>query len=50
LGLSIDFAAMADAYYEDHDSLVLEVADDAVVANAVLPEVSQLGAFEGFAE
>ena len=49
-GLAIDFTSVADAHYEDDNSLILEVADDAVVADAVFPEAPQLGAFEGFTE
>lgn len=45
---AIDFAAVADA--EDDDLLVLNVADDAVVADAIAPEAAEFRSLEGVAE
>ncbi len=41
---------MPDPYHEDCDPLILDVADQAAVAHAVLPEAAQLRALQRFAE
>lgn len=48
--LTVDFAAVCDADDEDADPAVLDVGNEAVVADEVLPEVAELGAFESFAD
>ncbi len=45
----VHLLAVADAHNEDAQSAVLDAGDNAIVANPVLPEDSQLRAFEGFA-
>ena len=50
ISLAVDLAAMADAEGEDDDFLVLDVADDAVVADAIAPVAAELHASEGFAD
>jgi nucleoid-associated protein YgaU len=47
---AVDFAAMADLEDQDDDPLVLNVADNAVVANAVAPEAAELRALQGIAD
>lgn len=47
--LSVYLAAVADLHNEDAQRAVLDAADNAVISYAVLPEVTQLGAFKGFA-
>jgi hypothetical protein len=48
--LSVDLAAVADAYDLDAHSFVLNIGDDAVIADAVFPVVAQGGTNERFAD
>jgi len=48
--LSLHFAAVADFHNENTQGAVLNVGNDAVIANAIFPELAQPGAFECFAD
>jgi len=50
MGLTVDIAAVGDANDQDNDLFVLNFADDAVVAHAVAPVTTEVGAGEGFAD
>jgi hypothetical protein len=45
---SVHLASIANFHNKDAQSAVLVAADNSIVANTVLPELAQLGAFEGF--
>jgi len=48
-GLAVNITAVADPDHEDAHGRILDVADDAVVADTVFPELAQAGALERLA-
>jgi hypothetical protein len=47
--LAVNLLTIADAHNKDAQSTVLDAGDDSPIPNAVFPESSKFGAFEGFA-
>ena len=47
---SIYIPAVAQAYDENAQGIILQAGDDAVVTDAVLPELTQPRTFQGFAD
>ncbi len=45
----VDFAAIANPDDEDAQCAVLNIGNDAIVADSIFPEISQLGTFQGLA-
>ena len=45
----VDFAAIANPDDEDAQCAVLNIGNDAIVADFIFPEISQLGTFQGLA-
>jgi hypothetical protein len=48
--LAVDLAVVADAKDEDEHAGVFDFGDEAVVADAVLPELAEFGAVQGLSD
>ena len=46
----VDFAPVAETNNKNAYGTILNVGDDAVIADPIFPQLPQLGAFQGFAE
>ena len=47
--LTVNFTPVADANHQNANQLIFDAGNDAVIADAILPEVTKFGALQRFA-